>query len=144
MNDTISILLIEDNPADAELTCEKLAESKILHEITVAKDGVEAMELLQGKGAAEKAMRPDLVLLDLNMPRKNGVEVLTEMKADPILKKIPVVVLTSSEADEDILKTYELQASAYVTKPVDLRGFGKIVKAIEGFWFAVVRFPPDM
>ncbi len=143
MSGTIKILLVEDNPGDADLTCEKLEESKILHEISVVKDGVEAMEFLLKNGPYKDELRPDLVLLDLNLPRKDGREVLSEMKSLPELKRIPVVVLTSSQAEEDILKTYELQASAYVTKPVDLAGFGKIVKAIEGFWFSVVRFPPE-
>ena len=143
MNDKINILLVEDNPADADLTCEKLKMSKILHDISVVKDGVEAMDFLTRKAPYENARRPDLILLDLNLPRKDGREVLAEMKAKPGLKRIPVVVLTSSEAEEDIVKSYELQASAYVTKPVDLAGFGKIVKAIEGFWFSVVRFPPE-
>jgi two-component system response regulator len=143
MNGKIKILLVEDNPADADLTCEKLEMSKILHKITVVKDGVEAMDFLLKKTPYENAFRPDLVLLDLNLPKKDGREVLAEMKAIPGLKRIPVIILTSSQADEDIMKTYDLQASAYVTKPVDLAGFGKIVKAIEGFWFSVVRFPPE-
>lgn len=142
MVEKLRILLIEDNPADADLTCEKLSASKILHAIAVAKDGEEAMDFLLKKTPYENVWRPDLVLLDLNLPKKDGREVLAEMKASSGLKKIPVVVLTSSEAEEDILKTYELQASAYVTKPVDLSGFGKIVSAIEGFWFSVVKYPP--
>ena len=143
MTEHLRILLVEDNPADADLTCEKLEASKILNEIVHVKDGVEAMDFLLKKAPYENALRPDLVLLDLNLPRKDGREVLAEMKATPGLKRIPVVVLTSSQAEEDIVKTYELQASAYVTKPVDLAGFGKIVKAIESFWFSVVRFPPE-
>ncbi|MEJ2038370.1 MAG: response regulator [Desulfosarcinaceae bacterium] len=142
MNQKIRILLVEDNPADADLTCEKLEQSKILHEISTVKDGVEAMDYLFKRDSFENAVRPDLVLLDLNLPRKDGREVLAEMKASADLRRIPVVVLTSSQAEEDIIKTYDLQASAYVTKPVDLAGFGEIVKAIEGFWFSVVRFPP--
>ena len=142
MNQKIRILLVEDNPADADLTCEKLEQSKILHEINTVKDGVEAMDYLFKRDSFENAVRPDLVLLDLNLPRKDGREVLAEMKASADLRRIPVVVLTSSQAEEDIIKTYDLQASAYVTKPVDLAGFGEIVKAIEGFWFSVVRFPP--
>ena len=143
MIERIRILLVEDNPADADLTCEKLEASKIMNDISLVKDGVEAMDFLLKKPPYENALRPDLVLLDLNLPRKDGREVLAEMKATPGLKRIPVVVLTSSQAEEDIVKTYELQASAYVTKPVDLAGFGKIVKAIESFWFSVVRFPPE-
>ena len=143
MIERIRILLVEDNPADADLTCEKLEASKIMNDISLVKDGVEAMDFLLKKAPYENAVRPDLVLLDLNLPRKDGREVLAEMKATPGLKRIPVVVLTSSQAEEDIVKTYELQASTYVTKPVDLAGFGKIVNAIESFWFSVVRFPPE-
>ena len=142
MDDIIQILLVEDNPADADLTSEKLEAGKILHELSIVKDGVEAMDFLLKKSPYENAKRPDLVLLDLNLPRKDGREVLADMKAIPELKAIPVVVLTSSQAEVDIARTYELQASAYVTKPVDLGGFGQIVKAIENFWFSVVRFPP--
>ena len=143
MNDKIKILLVEDNPADADLTIEKLEVSKILHDIHVVKDGIEAMDFLQKNPPYENAFRPDLILLDLNLPRKDGREVLAEVKSMDGLKRIPVIILTSSQSEEDILKTYDLQASAYVTKPVDLAGFGKIVKAIEGFWFSVVRFPPE-
>ena len=143
MNEKIKILLVEDNPADADLTIEKLEASKILHEIVIVQDGIEAMDFLLKKGAYEKAFRPDLILLDLNLPRKDGREVLAEVNSMPGLKRIPVIILTSSQAEEDIVKTYDLQASAYVTKPVDLAGFGKIVKAIEGFWFSVVRFPSE-
>lgn len=143
MNERVKILLVEDNPADADLTCEKLEASKILNEITIVKDGVEAMDFLLCKKPYENAERPDLILLDLNLPRKDGRQVLAEIKTIPGLKRIPVVVLTSSKAEEDIIKTYDLHANAYVTKPVDLQGFGKIVKAIEGFWFSVVRYPPE-
>ena len=143
MNDKIRILLVEDNPADADLTCEKLEASKILHDIFIVKDGVEALDFLRKKGEYADSFRPDLILLDLNLPRKDGREVLAEIKSDLKLKRIPVIILTSSEAEEDIVRTYDLQASAYVTKPVDLAGFGTIVKAIEGFWFSVVRFPPE-
>ncbi len=142
MAERINILLVEDNPADVDLTRENLETCKILHTLHVAFDGVDAMEFLRGEGPHEKAPRPDLVLLDLNLPRKDGRELLAEMKADKSLRLIPVVVLTSSEAEEDVLKSYDLQASAYVTKPLDLKGFGKIVKALEDFWFSVVRFPP--
>ena len=143
MNKKINILLVEDNPADADLTCEKLEASKILTEISIVKDGVEAMDFLLRKSPYENVKQPDLILLDLNLPRKDGRQVLAEIKAIPRLKRIPVVVLTSSKAEEDIIKTYDLHANAYVTKPVDLAGFGKIVKAIEGFWFSVVRYPPE-
>ncbi len=142
MNDKIRILLVEDNPADADLTRVNLEETKILHELFVAEDGLEAMAFLRQEGEHGDAPRPDLVLLDLNLPGMDGREVLTELKADPSLRRIPVVVLTSSEAEEDVVRSYDLQASAYVTKPVDLAGFGKIVRGIESFWFSVVRFPP--
>lgn len=143
MADKIQILLVEDNPADADLTREKLEESKILNDLHVAVDGVEAMEFLRREGEHGAAPRPDLVLLDLNLPRKDGREVLAEMKADRSLRRIPVVVLTSSRAEEDVIRTYDLQASAHVSKPVDLSGLGRIVRGIEGFWFSVVRFPPE-
>ena len=143
MQEKIRILLVEDNPADADLTSEKLEQSKILHELFIAKDGVEAMSFLRREAPYQDVPRPDLVLLDLNLPKKDGREVLAEMKEDQKLRKIPVVVLTSSQAEEDVIKSYELHANAYVSKPVDLAGFGKIVKGIENFWFSVVRFPPE-
>ncbi len=142
MAEKLRILLVEDNPADVELTRENLEICKLLHELDVAQDGVEALEFLRREGRFAAVQRPDLILLDLNMPRKDGRELLADLKADDSLRRIPVVVLTSSSADEDVLRSYDLQASAYVTKPVDLTGFGQIVKAIEGFWFSVVRFPP--
>ena len=143
MAKTIKILLVEDNPADADLTKETMESSKILHEMHVAVDGVEAMAFLRQEGAYKDAPRPDIILLDLNMPKKDGREVLAEIKADPKLCRIPVVILTSSKAEADIAKSYELHANAYVTKPVGLNGFGEIVKGIEKFWFSVVEFPPD-
>ena len=142
MDHKIKILLVEDNPADVDLTKEKLEEFKILHDLFVAQDGVEAMAFLKGQGDFAGTPKPNLVLLDLNLPRKDGREVLAEMKSDPELRRIPVVILTSSQAEEDVLKTYDLHASAYVTKPVDLEGFGKIVKGINEFWFSVVRYSP--
>ena len=143
MSGNVKILLIEDNPADVDLTKENLAYFKILHELFVAMDGEEAMAFLRKEGRFADAPRPDFVLLDLNLPRKDGREVLAEIKSDPSLRRIPVVVLTSSKAENDIVKSYDLQASAYVVKPVDLAGFGEIVKGINGFWFTVVRFPPS-
>ncbi len=140
---SINILLVEDNPADADLTKENLASSKILNEIHVVEDGVEAMAFLRNEGAYADTQKPDLVLLDLNLPKKDGREVLMEMKEDPKLRRIPVVVLTSSEAEEDVIRSYDLQASAYVTKPIDLAGFARIVKGIESFWFSVVRYAPE-
>ena len=139
----VKILLVEDNPADVDLTIEQLEASKILCKIAVAKDGLEAMDFLLHRSPHENASKPDLILLDLNLPKKDGRQVLAEIKNHPDLRRIPVVVLTSSQAEEDIVKTYDLHANAYVTKPVDLKGFGKIVKAIEGFWFSVVCYPPE-
>ncbi|WP_028322517.1 response regulator [Desulfatiglans anilini] len=143
MPEKIKILLVEDNPADVELTAENLASSKILHDLFVVGDGVKAMDFLRRQGEYADVPRPHLVLLDLNLPRKDGREVLEEMKADPVLKRIPVVVLTSSKAEEDVIKSYDLQASAYVVKPVDLQGFGSIVKGIDWFWFSVVKYSPE-
>ena len=142
LNEKIKILLVEDNPADADLARENLETSKVLNELHVVIDGMQAMDFLRKRGEYSDAPRPDLILLDLNLPKKDGREVLAQIKADPELRRIPVVILTSSDAEEDILKSYDLQASAYITKPVDLVGFAKIVKAIEGFWFSVVKFPP--
>jgi CheY-like chemotaxis protein len=141
MPNKIKILLVEDNPADVELTVENFASSKILNELFTVIDGEEAMAFVRKEGKYKNAPRPDLILLDLNLPRKDGREVLEELKADDRLRRIPVVVLTSSRAEEDVLRSYELQASAYVSKPVDLAGFGEIVRGIESFWFSVVRFP---
>ncbi len=138
----LKILLVEDNPGDADLTRYNLERSKLLHELYVAVDGVEAMAFLRREGDWRDAPRPDLVLLDLNLPRKSGHEVLEEMKADDSLKAIPVVVLTSSDADEDVRRAYEGHASAFVTKPVGLESFGKIVRGIDNFWFSIVRYPP--
>ncbi len=143
MSGPIELLLVEDNPADVELTRETLEDSKILHHLHVVCDGEEALAFVRQMGPHEQAPRPDLILLDLNLPRKNGHEVLQELKANADLRSIPVVVLTSSRAEQDIATSYDLQAAAYVTKPVDLEGFGRIVRAIEGFWFTVVRFPPQ-
>jgi CheY-like chemotaxis protein len=138
----VDILLVEDNPGDVRLTKEALRDAKVLNKIFVAKDGVEAMEFLRMEGSfADKSM-PDLILLDLNLPRKNGREVLAEIKNDPKLKHIPVVILTSSDSDEDILKAYDLHANCYITKPVDLSGFVEIMHSMEEFWFTIVKLPP--
>ncbi len=142
MSEHIRILLVEDNPADAELARENLQSTKILHELEIVSDGVEALQYLRREGKFRDAPTPELILLDLNLPRKVGRELLGDLKADPKLRRFPVVVLTSSTAERDVLMSYDLQASAYVVKPVDLEGFGQIVRAIEGFWFSVVRFPP--
>jgi CheY-like chemotaxis protein len=137
----VEILLVEDNPGDARLTREALKEGKIRNSLHHAIDGVEAMAFLRREGKHQDAPVPDIVLLDLNLPRKDGREVLSEMKQDPRLRSIPVVVLTTSEAEQDIVRTYELHANCYITKPVDLEKFIDIIRAIEDFWLAVVRLP---
>ena len=134
--------LVEDNPGDVRLTKEALKDAKVLNEIYVAKDGVEALEFLHRKGRFSSVPLPDLILLDLNLPKKDGREVLAEIKEDPILKHIPVVVLTTSKADEDIIKTYNLHANAYITKPVDLTRFAEIIHILNEFWFTIVKLPP--
>lgn len=139
----IEILLVEDNPGDVRLTIEALKEDKVLNHLSVAMDGVEAMAFLRHEGQYADAPRPDLVLLDLNLPKKDGREVLDEIKRDPDLRSIPVVILTTSQAEQDILKSYDLHANCYVTKPVDLHQFMSAVKSIEDFWFTVVKLPPD-
>jgi chemotaxis family two-component system response regulator Rcp1 len=138
---SIEILLVEDNPGDARLTLEAMREAKMSNRIHVVEDGVEAMEFLRRQGRFGDAPRPDLILLDLNLPRKDGREVLAEVKADPDLKRIPVVVLTTSRAEEDVLRAYDLHANCYVTKPVDLEQFMKIVALIDEFWVNVVTLP---
>ena len=138
----IEILLVEDSPSDVELTIETFSESKILNQIHVAEDGAEALDFLFKRGKYKNAPRPDLILLDLNLPKKNGREVLAEIKGDLELQIIPVVVLTTSAAEEDILRSYQLHANCYITKPVDFEQFTKIVKLISDFWFAAVRLPP--
>jgi len=137
----IEILLVEDNPGDVRLTVEVLKETKVRNTLTVAADGVEALDLLRRKGRYTHAVRPDLILLDLNLPKKDGRQVLAEIKADPVLRSIPVVILTTSKAEEDIVKSYNLYANCYVTKPVDLEQFVKVVKSIEGFWLTIVKLP---
>ncbi|HEV2160984.1 MAG TPA: response regulator [Stellaceae bacterium] len=138
---SIEILLVEDNPGDARLTQEALREGKIRNNLHHARDGVEALAFLKREGEFAKAPMPDLVLLDLNLPRKDGREVLAEMKQDPRLRAIPVVVLTTSEAENDIVRSYELHANCYITKPVGLEQFISIVREIESFWLAVVTLP---
>ncbi len=139
----IRVLLVEDNPGDVRLTREALKEAKVNNQLHVAEDGVEAMNFLQRKGEYSDAPRPDLILLDLNLPKKDGREVLEEIKQDPELKRIPVVVLTTSQAEEDILRSYNLHANCYVSKPVDLDQFINIVKSIEDFWLTIVRLPSE-
>jgi two-component system response regulator len=137
----IEILLVEDNPGDVELTREALHDSKVHMHLSVVNDGVEALAFLRRQTRYADAPRPDLILLDLNLPRKDGRGVLAEIKADPELRQIPVVILTSSQAEQDILRAYELHANCYVTKPVDLDQFITIVRSIEQFWFTVVKLP---
>jgi chemotaxis family two-component system response regulator Rcp1 len=137
----IDILLVEDNAADVRLTEEVLTESKVHNNLMVANDGVEALNCLRQQGRFKGSPRPDLILLDLNLPVKDGREVLAEIKSDSNLKRIPVVVLTTSKAEEDILKTYNLHANCYITKPVDLEQFVNVVRYIEDFWLAIVRLP---
>ncbi len=134
-------MLVEDNPADVRLTQENFKESKILNNLHVVKDGEEAMAFLHRKGKYADAVRPDLILLDLNLPKKDGREVLAEIKTDEELKSIPVIVLTISKAEEDILKSYNLHANCYITKPIDIEQFNKIVRSIEDFWLSIVKLP---
>ncbi len=138
----IEILLVEDNPGDADLAREALADSKLHNMLYVVGDGEAAMEFLQRTGNYADAPRPDLILLDLNLPKKDGREVLAEIKSDDDLKLIPVVILTTSSSDEDILRSYNLHANCYITKPIDLNQFIKVVRSIEDFWLCIVRLPP--
>ena len=141
MRGSINVLLIEDNPADVDLTIETFDMSKLTVDLSVAMDGVKALEFLRREGEYHSAPTPDLILLDLNLPRKGGRELLAEMKAEDDLRHIPVVILTSSEAERDIIESYALGANCYVTKPVDLKAFQEIVRAVEDFWFTVVKLP---
>ena len=143
MSRPVEILLVEDNPGDVRLTREALHEGKVRNNLNVAPDGVEALAFLRKQGAYAGAVRPDLILLDLNLPKKDGREVLEEIKADPALRNIPVVVLTSSQAEQDIVRAYDLHANCYVTKPVDLDQFIRVVQTIEDFWFTIVKLPPE-
>ena len=140
----IEILLVEDSPSDTDLTVAALAAAKVCNRLSVVEDGVQAMEFLRRQGGYAEAARPDLILLDLNLPRKDGREVLAEIKADDKLKSIPVVVLTTSQAEKDVVQAYTLQASCYVTKPVDFQQFLKVVEAVEGFWLTVVKLPSEL
>jgi CheY-like chemotaxis protein len=142
-NGPIEILLVEDNPGDVRLTKEALREGKVYSNLHTVKDGVEAMEFLRKQGKYQGVPRPDIILLDLNLPKKDGREVLEEIKTDSDLKRIPVVVLTTSKAEEDVLRTYNLHANCYVTKPVDLEKFMIVVKTIDVFWLTVVTLPPN-
>ena len=142
-NRPVEILLVEDNPGDERLTREALKEGKVYSNLHWVKDGVEAMEFLRRQGRYKDAPRPDIILLDLNLPKKDGREVLQEIKSSEELKRIPVVVLTTSKAEEDVLRTYNLHANCYVTKPVDLEKFIVVVKSIDIFWLTVVTLPPN-
>ena len=137
----IEILLVEDSPSDAALTIEALKEGKIANKLTHVEDGVEAMDFLERRGKYANAAKPDLIMLDLNLPRKDGREVLAEIKNDNNLKVIPIIVLTTSRSDADILKSYQLNANCYITKPVDFSHFIDVVKSIENFWLTVVTLP---
>ncbi|MEX2569961.1 MAG: response regulator [Gemmatimonadota bacterium] len=139
----VEILLVEDNPGDVRLTREALREGKVQNNLHTAGDGVEAMAFLRREGQYADAVRPDMILLDLNLPKMDGREVLQAIKADPSLRHIPVVVLTSSEAEQDIIRAYDLHANCYVTKPVDLDQFIHVVKSIEDFWFSIVKLPRE-
>jgi two-component system, chemotaxis family, response regulator Rcp1 len=137
----IELLLVEDSEPDVRLTIEALREAKVKNRLWVVDDGVEALEFLRRQGRHADAPRPDLILLDLNLPRKDGRQVLKEIKGDDSLKCIPVVVLTTSKSEEDVLRAYELHANCYITKPVDFNRFMEVVKSIENFWLTVVTLP---
>jgi two-component system, chemotaxis family, response regulator Rcp1 len=140
----IDILVVEDNAGDARLIREVLNDSKIFNSLYIVNDGVEAMDFLRNKKKYKTAPKPDLIILDLNLPRKDGREVLDEIKTDGELKHIPIVIMTISQAEEDILKSYNLHANCYITKPIDLNQFIKVVKSIEDFWFSIVKLPPKI
>ena len=140
----VEFLLVEDNPGDVRLTREALKDSKVRNNLNVLGDGISALAYLRRDSPYENALRPDIILLDLNLPKMDGREVLSKIKADPALRRIPVVVITSSEAEQDILRTYDLHVNCYVTKPVDLDQFIKVVQSIESFWLTIVQLPmPD-
>jgi CheY-like chemotaxis protein len=137
----INILLVEDNPGDARLAKEALKESKLKNQLFIVEDGIEAIEFLMKKGHYKDVESPDLILLDLNLPRKDGREVLADIKSDDNLKHIPVVVLTTSKAEEDVLKSYNLHANCYITKPIDFNQFIEVIQSIENFWLTIVKLP---
>jgi chemotaxis family two-component system response regulator Rcp1 len=139
----VDILLVEDNPGDARLAMEALKQGKVQNRLFHVEDGVEAINFLRRRAGHEASPRPDLILLDLNLPKKDGREVLAEIKADEDLKRIPVVVLTISKDEEDVLRTYNLHANCYITKPIDFYQFMKVVRSIEDFWMTIVRLPPN-
>ena len=139
----IELLLVEDSEPDVRLTIEALREAKVKNRLWVVEDGVEAIDFLRRQGKHADAPRPDLILLDLNLPRKDGRQVLKEIKADDSLKRIPVVILTTSKSEEDVLRAYNLHANCYITKPVDFNRFMEVVKSIETFWLTIVRLPEE-
>ena len=139
----VDILLVEDNPGDVRLTQEAFKDGKMLNKLHVAEDGMEALAFLKREGKYTGAPRPELILLDLNLPRKDGRDVLAEIKVDRDLKRIPVVILTTSRSEEDILRSYDLNANCYITKPVELDKFIEVVKAIEDFWLTIVKLPTE-
>lgn len=145
MNDSeeAEILLVEDNPGDVKLTQKAFENAQLTNNLHHVGDGEKAMQFLNQEGEYTDVPRPDIVLLDLNLPKLNGDEVLRRIKDDEVFRRIPVVMLTSSEAEEDIMSTYNLHANAYLTKPVEFQGFIDVVKKVEGFWFSVVRYPPE-
>ncbi len=139
----IEILLVEDSPSDTALTIEALKSGKVVNRLDHVEDGVEALAYLRREGKYSDAGKPDLIMLDLNLPRKDGREVLEELKSDPVLKTIPVIVLTTSRSDKDILRSYELHANCYITKPVEFANFLDVIKSIEQFWLTVVTLPQE-
>ncbi len=143
INKPIEILLVEDNPGDVRLTTEAFKDGKVHNNLNVVGDGVEALAFLRKEGKYASAVRPDLVLLDLNLPRKDGRQVLEEIKADPKLRRIPVVILTTSQAEEDILKAYNYNANCYINKPIGFDEFMKVVQSIENFWLTIVKLPTE-
>ena len=141
LSQNVEILLVEDNPGDIRLIVEVLKEGKIHNNLSVVEDGEEALAYLRREGSYQDAIVPDIILLDLNLPKINGTEVLAEIKKDPLLKYIPVIILTTSEAEQDILKAYDLHANCYITKPVNLEQFLTVVRSIENFWLTIVKLP---
>jgi CheY-like chemotaxis protein len=142
-NRPIEILLVEDNPADVRLTIEVFKDARVRSHLSVAEDGVEALAFLRQEGKFARAPRPDIILLDLNLPKKDGLEVLAEIKADQDLKRMPVIILTTSQAEEDILRTSDLHANCFITKPVDLEQFIKVVESLKEFWLTIVTLPSE-
>ena len=139
----VEILLVEDNPGDVRLTREALKDGRVLNHLSVVHDGQEALDYLRRRPPHDEATRPDVILLDLNLPKRDGREVLTEIKADADLRRIPVVILTTSDAEQDILAAYNLNANCYITKPVDLDQFIRVVRSIGDFWLTIVKLPPE-